>query len=496
MSLNNHTFFQDQIQSGRKLTHEEQAALTEHLAGCPECRQYAAFHRQLSEALPALYPTVQHSPKDIRAKAGRVQQKLQRRRRTTRFIQNALSLSAAATALVLLLVIFRSLPYWMPIGQPASDAGPAAAATARLDDDVPAQKAMTTTAADTPPPPPSSTRAAQPPATGLTRAAPTATVAIPEITIIPSIPSVARDGQTAYLGTGNRLIAVDISQPEAPQWKAESQELPGRVLKVLPLPNAPGARVVVSAGRYLVVLSTDTPGDLGFITQSKLPGPIYALILDISTNRLYAGGALNSDSTKGFVVIMDPSPADTLDLLGTIQLEAPVQSLALTGSTLFVAHNGGQPKVTILPVGGDQFGAPQDLLFPGTPVYSMTITGGDTLVIGSAQKLVIYRVTAPLTSGGAWLSQRVDEKGLPGLVLGFELRPTRIYAAGKTLDGKRFQQIIALTQSVQSGSVVDGASYVSVGDGLMLTAGDPLEIYSILDPEDLPLLGTYPQKSP
>ena len=542
-----HAFYQEQIQSGRRLSAVEQAALREHLAACPDCRAYAAFQARLSQELPGAYPARPQPEQEIREKARRVTAKLSQRRWPARLARHSLSLAGAGVVLGLLLVLFFSLPAMLPAqtGQAPAAAlpteerlapalrptqtarlspTPAATepalladfplypgttwvysrtdytqstenpqktlqATSQIEEKVLAvqsappytiiqvqgkrqmlamdpgwQASSAVNSSDytfwyiregsqvfisyTKPVPNQIQRdalrlvyqfplqtgaewcpaamikgtpvpdlsacftktivtaqasyssplgefmpcfeihdtassgdvihqfcpgvglvaekyahagprfgyaqelvqfvngkdgsrlaAETPPSAPLTRplsektklAAPTtpATRALDD-----TLPSVAFLGQTAYLGAGSRLIAVNLQQPAAPQLAAESLELPAAVHKVMPLTDGPTPRVAAAAGRYLAVFDVSNPRDLSLITQSKLPGPIHALIVDLNSQRLFAAGALNGDSTKGFISVFDTTPADTLRLLGSLQLDAPVHSLALAPSAV------------------------------------------------------------------------------------------------------------------------------------------------------------------
>ncbi len=304
-------------------------------------------------------------------------------------------------------------------------------------------------------------------------------------------PAVAVKGQFAYIGIGARLAAIDISQPAAPRLAAQSAELPGKVIKVIPLPNGPNPRVAASAGRYVAIFDAAAPGQLGLLTQSKLPGMVTALILDINTNWIYAGGMMEGDANKGFVTILDATLPDTLNLLATIQLPAPAKSLALAKSVLYVAQNGDLPKISAIPVQGNQFGAPVDVHFSALPIYSMTIAG-DTLYIGTDQVFSALNLADPMQPNGAWDMDQSGGKPLPGKIFGFELRASAIYIAGLDGLGKPYRKAITPPKPIKASSTVDTASYIAVANGLMLVAGDPLEIYDIRDPQNIKLIGSYP----
>ena len=304
------------------------------------------------------------------------------------------------------------------------------------------------------------------------------------------VPAVALQGQTAYVGIGSRLAAIDLSQPTMLLLAVQSVELPGEVLKIISLPGGAGQRVAASAGRYLALLDTSITGELTLITQSKLPGPITALIFDIGNQTLYAGGALDGDAGKGFVAQLNATDLDTLQLFGTSQLPDPVQSLALTNGVLYAALTGDPPKVVAVPIHENTFGELTDVIV-GTAVASMTTTG-NLLFIGTDGQMLAYDLTQPLQPQFSWQISKSDGTPIPGNIFGFEVRPNIIFTAGRDADGTPFRLVLTPPAPLKTGSMVDTASCMAVSAGQMLVADERLEIYDSRDPQHLMLLGSYP----
>ena len=308
------------------------------------------------------------------------------------------------------------------------------------------------------------------------------------------VPAVAVQGQTAYVGIGSRLAAIDLRQPGTPQLAEQSVELPGQVIKVISLSGGAGQRVAASAGRYLALLDTSTPGELTLITQSKLPGPVTALIFDIGAQNLYAGGVLEGDAGKGFVAQLNATTPDTLQLFGTSQLPAPVQSLALANGVLYTALTGDPPKVVAVSIRENTFGEPTNVI-TGTAVASMTTTG-NLLFIGTEGQLLAYDLTRPLQPQLAWQISEVANTPIPGTIFGFEVRPNTIFTAGWDATGAPFRLALTPPAPLKTGSMVDTASYVAISAGQMLMAGERLEIYDSRDPQNIKLIGSYPLVAP
>ena len=109
-----HPAAQEWILSGRALDPEESAGLSEHLACCPQCREFAAFQQELLVAVPQIAPAVTHSEREVRQRTAAIQARLKQRTAATRFFHGtrALILLFSALALVALLafVIVRLIP--------------------------------------------------------------------------------------------------------------------------------------------------------------------------------------------------------------------------------------------------------------------------------------------------------------------------------------------------------------------------------------------------
>jgi len=491
-----HAYIQERIQSGKPLSDAEQADITAHLANCPECRAYAAFHRQLAEQLPAIYPQAHHSVQAVREKARSIEGRLTKRRRREQFLQLTFSTTGIAGTIVLLMVVL-SLLSGMLAGTPEETAQVPAAVEHQT-----AESEQTTTADIQPPTAPTSTQLPTSPAVPMktlptSEPQPTATKASREERT--AVRALAMDGETVYVGSGSRLLAIDIRQPAQPRLLAQSEALPGEVNRVLRIPAQPSSRIAASAGRYLAVFDPSTKGELSLVTQSKLPGPINSLLLEIGPHRIYAGGVLQGDQSRGFITVLDAMQPDVLNLLDTVELDAPVQSLALIGNTLYADLGGGTPGISVLTALDGQLGEPVAVI-ENIPVSGIAVTQG-VLYLAADGEILAYRLDDPYHPEFAWKIDRAGDAPLPENIHGFELRPSRIYAAGTDRSGQPLRMEIPLPKPILTGSVVDTASCITVANGMMLVAGEPgadiaLEIYSIIDPRGLTLLGVYSEDLP
>ncbi len=490
-----HATVQERIQSGKPLSEAEQAEIDGHLANSLECRAFAAFHRQLAEQLPAIYPQAHHSVQAVREKARSIEGRLSKRRRRDQFLQLTFSTTGIAGTIVLLLVVL-SLLSGMLAGTPEETTPVAAvvehqtAESEQTTTDIQPSAAPLSTQMPTAPVVPMRTLPAGKPQ-------PTATKASREERT--AVRALALNGETVYVGSGSRLLAIDIRQPTQPLLLAQSEALPGEVNRVLRIPAQASSRIAASAGRYLAVFDPSTKGELSLLTQSKLPGPVNSLLLEIGPHRIYAGGVLQGDSNRGYIAVLDAMQPDVLTLLDTVEVDAPVQSLALTGSTLYAALAGDAPGISAMPALDGQLGEP-DVVIENIPVSGIAVTQG-VLYLAADGEILAYRLDNPYQPEFARMIDRAGDAPLPENIHGFELRPSRIYAAGTDRSGQPLRMKIPLPEPILTGSVVDTASCITVANGMMLVAGEPgadvaLEIYSIIDPRGLTLLGVYSEDLP
>ena len=147
-----------------------------------------------------------------------------------------------------------------------------------------------------------------------------------------------------------------------------------------------------------------------------------------------------------------------------------------------------------VPFLNDAFGAPREVI-PTISVKSMT-AAGNVLYLGLDGQILAYNLANPAQPALAWRAPRAGDPPLPGPVLGFELRASTIYAAGLDAAGVPFRRTLTPPAALNPASVVDAAAYLSVSNGLMLVAGERLEVYDILNPQGLQLLGSYPSPRP
>jgi hypothetical protein len=124
-----------------------------------------------------------------------------------------------------------------------------------------------------------------------------------------SMRGIVMQGDTAFVGMGPRLAAIDLTDPASPQLMGLSPAFPGMVNALIPLPDAPNM-LVAAAGKRLVVVDVSDPANIVALHALELPGSILSLALDADNDILYATGETTSQPsrTRSYVVSVRVGP--------------------------------------------------------------------------------------------------------------------------------------------------------------------------------------------
>jgi hypothetical protein len=297
-------------------------------------------------------------------------------------------------------------------------------------------------------------------------------------------------GHIAYIGSGPRVAAIDLSQLDAPRLVGQSPPLPGRVANLLSFPAAPNPMLLASAGKYLVVLDASETGSLAPTHQIALPGAISAMVLDVNEGILYAGGSIYQGPYRysGFIAAIDVSPGDGPRILDLKPLPERPISIALGRGVVYAGTEG---PIAVLYAAqlkaGGKLSPPVRLAGSSdSPAYSMQVIG-ERLYVGT-YGVQAYDFQDPNQAAQAW---KVDTSG--GQVMGFSIAGDQIYTFGWFGAGTYipFRQGVALPETMSGSPVGEVASTVAYYDGKFLVAYNDLEIYDPRDPQDFRLVGAY-----
>ncbi len=318
-----------------------------------------------------------------------------------------------------------------------------------------------------------------------------------------SVQGVAVSGSTAYIGSGSRLSALDVSDPSAPRLLAQSEPLPGLVSGVVLFSTTPKMQAAaVSAGRYVEVLDISRADKIVRVNEVALPGTINAMVLDTTNWKLYVGGFVyknvdsNTSVNTGYVAVVDL--ANGVRLGQVRDLVDPVGSLARTDGMLYAGNvNAGVTAITGVPLlFSGQFGEPRPAVTVNglaLDIYSLQ-AAGNRLYAGSYSAMLAYDISNPAAPIEKWRATQDDAGNALMMVQGFVLHANRIDMAGLVPSGGMggpWQASLTPPEAVpvDSGSA---AATIAAGDSSRLyVTRDGLRIFDAGSPQSLKPLGVY-----
>ncbi len=321
-----------------------------------------------------------------------------------------------------------------------------------------------------------------------------------------AVSGVALLGDLAFVGSGPRLAAIDISNPASPQLSAQSPVLPGAVSGVLVLSPYPPRELVVSAGRYIVTLAWSEAGQFSVIGMATLPGEVKAMVLDTTHHLLYAAGSIyqsydtnSGDVSTGYIAVVGLDPSGAPQYYGQqTGLAANVSGLALGGETLYIGlyTNQGYKGISAIELKDQtEFGQPVIVIAPdanGTMPLDMAVSGS-RLYVSYQGGMAAYDISTPDAPQPVWQVTE-DGSGKPLMAIwGFVLYRQHIDLAGVASAGGYIPWQASFTppNPVDSNPENVVASTVVGTSNLLLVARDGLEIYDNSDPQNLKPLGAY-----
>lgn len=192
----------------------------------------------------------------------------------------------------------------------------------------------------------------------------------------------AVQGNYAYLGSGPRLLVLDISNPANPQLLGQSEVLPGVIRDIKPY----GQYAFIAAGKaQLRVMDISDPTNPHEV--SHLEGFQWALELAVHENLL-----LVATNAMGLwlVDISDPSQPVTL---GSLELKQPATCLEAVNHTVFLGDASG--NLTTIDISNPQAAVILGTQKPAEAIFDLSIVG-NTLVLAAGQAgLVSLDISSP-----------------------------------------------------------------------------------------------------
>ncbi len=299
-------------------------------------------------------------------------------------------------------------------------------------------------------------------------------------------------GDVAYVGMGPRVAAIDISQHDHPQLATQSEPLPGLVTHLLQITSGPTSLLLVSAGKYLVLVDTSSPNAIKPIFQLGLDGAVSALVWDSSASKIYAGVAYFQRPGKytGIISSVDLTQGNQLNLISSVSMPEYPLSLALGVGGLFAGAEGELGGLYHIHMGNPGKLSQSHRVIASTPeeplqpLYLQVI--GDRLYL-SYTSVEAYDITNPDSPVRIW-SQRVSGSDI---VKGFSVAGDQAYTFGWTILSEFVHGAITLPEPITGSSLGEIASLTAMHAGDFLVANNYLQIYDTRDPQDLKTIGTY-----
>jgi hypothetical protein len=229
------------------------------------------------------------------------------------------------------------------------------------------------------------------------------------------ITSVALYKSWVFVGQGPRLVALDISDLNHIQAKAQSEVLPGLVKNFI----IQDQTAYLTAGTTLVLLDLADLSNLKIKGQLELPGE-GDLIL--RANTIYVAGRSSQDASQGYIATVDVSANP--QLLKVINLPYVISSLALRQNLLYIAREQTGDLLTVDVSQPDQLAAPTPLITT-SPALKLRIVG-DTLIAAGYSDIEAFDLSDASHPTLQW--QKEDHK--LGQINDFTIQSNRLITSG------------------------------------------------------------------
>lgn len=194
--------------------------------------------------------------------------------------------------------------------------------------------------------------------------------------------AVAVQGNFAYLGSGPRLLVLDISNPSTPQLLGQSEVLPGviRDIKVY------GQYAFIAAGKaQLRILDISVPSNPHEITH--LEGFQWAMELAVHENLL-----LVATNAMGLWLVDISNPSNPVTL-GSLELKQPATCLEAVDNTVYLGDASG--NLTIIDIANPQTAVILGVQKLAETIFDLSVTR-NTLVMAAGQAgLVSLDISEP-----------------------------------------------------------------------------------------------------
>jgi hypothetical protein len=308
-----------------------------------------------------------------------------------------------------------------------------------------------------------------------------------------SINGITIVGDVAFVGMGPRAAAIDISDHQKPQLISQSEPLPGLVTQSVQVSQGTAPLLVVSAGKYLVVIDTSSPDGLKSIHQLELPGVISVMAWDPTMSILYAGGSIYQAPFEysGFIAVLDLTLDHRLKMMNSTSLPEQPISLALGEGSLYVgtySYTVGLYRIKLEAPG--KLSTPQVVIASNSgntfTFYSMQVVG-NRLYAGVNMEMQAYDITNPDQPTQVW------SEFIGFSAYGFSTDGAQIDIFGWAGAGTYLptQATLIPSEPVTGAPFSQVASIVAWHKDDFLVAYEDLEIYATNDTQRMELVSSF-----
>jgi hypothetical protein len=464
--MNEHSKAQSLIQSGTKITPQERVWLRSHLETCHDCRAYAAMQKELLAELPLVYAAAPLSRNEVDDRQERIQDRMSGSAKLTGLFNLSRGLIFVAGALAFVVILLVVVPGLLPDPAPL----PLTDATQTL---VP----VTATPSNTP-----ETQAVIAPTAVPTEAPmlPLSSSPFESINQLGgSMRGIVLHGDTAFVGMGPRLAAVDLTDPASPQLMGLSPSFPGMVNALVPHPDAPYT-LFAAAGKRLVTLDVSDPAHIVPLHALELPGSILSLALDADNDILYATGETTSQPsrTRSYVVSVRVGADGALELLDRENLGNQITALAVGPGVLYLGADQTSVGVYAMPLAQPgELSTPRGVIGSSPEVYRAGYrlhATYDRLYVGSYDGLFAYDIRDPFNP--------VELEKIPAMMVeDFAFDGQRVYVYGWVPAGTflPFQTAVVLAEAYRGPALSINSSDVALHRGRMIVSHYQLGVFDV-----------------
>jgi photosystem II stability/assembly factor-like uncharacterized protein len=149
--------------------------------------------------------------------------------------------------------------------------------------------------------------------------------------------AVAVEGKTAFLGVGPRLVALDISNPNAPRVVGQSDVLPG-VIQDIAISNSQALVAAGDAGLLILDISSRTrPREIASVRKSASVWRVA-----VQGSRAYVAQGKRAEGVgEGSVGVIDIANPAEPRLVGSLEMPGWIHAVAVADKHVYVAHASG-----------------------------------------------------------------------------------------------------------------------------------------------------------